>query len=224
MNTRTIWVANQKTQQKYKLTSSATNLGELQDELTSHGIDYTGMSFTEGISRVQLNDRDSQLPTTVMRNGQPTSDLVILLTNTTKNIASGCSDRSRKDAYAAINEMGDSAKELIKEHFGRNFTQVSTDNLWAFIDDALGRACDEAEEEDTNVNEAGVIPETAMYAPHANTVNWFYDGIKSIAADNALCAADIDVLVELLQEFSARLKEEHPSITEEEVSAMMKSL
>lgn len=221
MNTRTIWVANQKTQQKYKLNSSATTLGELQDELTGMGIDYTGMSFTEGLSRLTLIDRGSQLPTTVMRNGQPTSDLVILLTNTTKNIASGSTERTRKEAYAVISEMGDSAKSFIKERFGRNYTQVATDCLWEFIDDALGNE-EKGEEEKEEVNTA--TPEKGVYAPNANTVNWLYDGVKSMVSDNLFCVTDIDVLIELLQEFSARLKEEHPSITEDEVSEILNSL
>ena len=223
MNARTIWVANQKTQQKYRLTSTATTLGELQDELTGQGIDFTGMSFTEGLSRSQLLDRSSLLPTTVMRNGQPTTDLVILLTNTTKNIASGAGERDRKTAYSIISEMGTEAKEIIKEKYGRNFTQVSTDNLWAFIDSCEFNP-DEEDEEDEEDNEVKVLgnPDSIIEAPHANTMNWFYDGIKAMVTDNVLCAADIDALTELLQEYSARLKESSPNITEEEVDYMMK--
>ena len=94
MNERKILVANSKTQQRTELQSAATTLGELKAELTAAGIDYSGMTFTEGFSKTQLLSDDSLLPTNVTHRGQVTNDLVILLTNTTKKIASGMEERS----------------------------------------------------------------------------------------------------------------------------------
>lgn len=130
---REIIIANTKTQKKSKINSTATTLAELKAELSAASIDYSGMTFTEGISKTQLISDDTQLPSNVMYKGQPTNNLVILLTNTKKNISSGGALRSRRDAYALIKERG--LEDLVKKYYnGKNFTQVSTDNLWAIID------------------------------------------------------------------------------------------
>ena len=135
MEERKILVANSKTQQRYELQSAATTLGELKAELREQDIDYSGMTFTEGFSKTQLLSDDSLLPTNVMHRGQVTNDLVILLTNTTKKIASGVEDRSRVAAYDLINSMGADVKAAIVREFGRNYTQVTTAALWNFLDD-----------------------------------------------------------------------------------------
>lgn len=122
---REILIANTKTQKRSKINSSATTLGELKAELRAANIDYSNMTFTEGISKTQLLDDATQLPQNVMYKGQPTNNLVILLTNTKKNIASGAS--SRKEAYALIKENG--LQDVVKAKFGRNFTQVPTEDL-----------------------------------------------------------------------------------------------
>lgn len=122
---REILIANTKTQKRSKITSSAMTLGELKADLRAKGIDYTDMTFTEGISKTQLLDDATQLPQNVMYKGQPTNNLVILLTNTKKKIASGAINR--KEAYTLIKEAG--LQEAVKTKFGKNFTQVSTEDL-----------------------------------------------------------------------------------------------
>lgn len=126
---REILIANTKTQKRSKVTTSATTLGELKADLRAAGIDYNGMTFTEGISKTQLLDDATQLPQNVMYKGQPTNNLVILLTNTKKNIASGT--MSRKEVYQAIKD--NNLQDAVKEEFGRNFTQVSTSDLLVFL-------------------------------------------------------------------------------------------
>lgn len=126
---REISIANTKTQKRSKVTTSATTLGELKADLRTAGIDYSGMTFTEGISKTQLLDDATQLPQNVMYKGQPTNNLVILLTNTKKNIASGT--MTRKEAYQAIKD--NNLQDAVKEEFGRNFTQVPTSDLLVFI-------------------------------------------------------------------------------------------
>lgn len=142
MSTREILVANTKTQKRSKITSSAMTLGELKRDLLDAGIDYSGMTFTEGISKTQLLEDGTQLPQNVMYKGQPTNNLVILLTNTKKNIASGS---DRQAAYEAI--KSNCLQDAVKEHFGRNFTQVSTDDLWNFIRGNVNKPIQEAEED-----------------------------------------------------------------------------
>lgn len=127
---REILIANTKTQKRSKITTSATTLGELKVDLRAAGIDYNNMTFTEGISKTQLLNDDTQLPQNVMYKGQPTNNLVILLTNTKKNISSGI--MSRKEAYQVIKD--NNLQDAVKEEFGRNFTQVSTSDLLALID------------------------------------------------------------------------------------------
>lgn len=126
---REILIANTKTQKRSKVTTSATTLGELKADLRAAGIDYNGMTFTEGISKTQLLDDATQLPQNVMYKGQPTNNLVILLTNTKKNIASGT--MSRKEVYQAIKD--NNLQDAVKEEFGRNFTQVPTSDLLVFL-------------------------------------------------------------------------------------------
>ena len=129
MEVREILVANTRTQKRSKITTAATTLGELKEALAEAGVDYSGMTFTEGISKTQLLDDATQLPQNVMYKGSPTNNLVILLTNTKKNIASGSGDRAA--VYSAIKD--NDLQDAVKEHFGRNFTQVPTQALWDFL-------------------------------------------------------------------------------------------
>lgn len=131
---REILVANTKTQRRYKLTTSATTLGELKAAMMVNDIDYSGLDFTEGITKTQLLDDASLLPTNVPYKGSVTNNLVILLTNNKKKIDSGTEDVSltdRAEAYRIIKEHV--LQDAVKEEFGRNFTQVPTAALWAFI-------------------------------------------------------------------------------------------
>ena len=196
---REILIANTKTQKRSKITTSATTLGELKADLRAAGIDYSNMTFTEGISKTQLLNDATQLPQNVMYKGQPTNNLVILLTNTKKNISSG--SMTRKEAYQAIKD--NNHQDAVKEEFGRNFTQVPTSDLLVFIaqngvsettktlneeptevedeDDVADELKDE-EEEDMNENLPDYIediitdldintPEDSLYAHIAMLVN-----------------------------------------------------
>lgn len=130
MQSREILIANTKTQKRSKIETDATTLGELKAALDNAGIDYSGMTFTEGISKTQLLDDATQLPQNVMYKGEPTNNLVILLTNTKKNISSG-SDRS--EAYVLIKKHN--LQDVVKQKYGKNYTQVSTKDLWDTISD-----------------------------------------------------------------------------------------
>lgn len=196
---REILIANTKTQKRSKITTSATTLGELKADLQAAGIDYSNMTFTEGISKTQLLNNATQLPQNVMYKGQPTNNLVILLTNTKKNISSGT--MTRKEAYQAIKD--NNLQDAVKEEFGRNFTQVPTSDLLVFIaqngvsettktlneeptevedEDAVADELKDEEEEDMNENLPDYIediitdldintPEDSLYAHIAMLVN-----------------------------------------------------
>lgn len=131
MMEREILIANTKTQTRSKITTAATTLGELKAALDAAGVDYSGMTFTEGISKTQLLDDATQLPQNLMYKGKATNNLVILLTNTKKNIASGIYAEDRKACYSIIKEHN--LQDAVKEEFGRNFTQVPTTDLQNFV-------------------------------------------------------------------------------------------
>lgn len=151
---REILIANTKTQKRSKVTTSATTLGELKADLRAAGIDYSGMTFTEGISKTQLLDDATQLPQNVMYKGQSTNNLVILLTNTKKNIASGT--MSRKEVYQAIKD--NNLQDAVKEEFGRNFTQVPTSDLLVFLaQDGNVKVSDTLDNEPVDTEDNGII-------------------------------------------------------------------
>lgn len=151
---REILVANTKTQTRKKITTNAATLGELKAALAQEGIDYTDMTFTEGISKTQLLDDSTPLPRDVMYKGAPTNNLVILLTNTRKKIPSGMG--TRKEAYAIIKE--NDMMEGIKDEFGYNYTNISTEDLWNYINEHLDEDCDDSLDDDYTDDEGVNTP------------------------------------------------------------------
>lgn len=129
MEARKITIVQTKNQKKSVIMSAATTLAELKRDLRDNGIDYDGMTFFEGTSKVELKTDDAVLPHDVPYKGTITNELVFMLTNTNKKIRSGA--MSRAEAYAKIKSMG--LGELCKEKYGRNFTQCSTNDLIALI-------------------------------------------------------------------------------------------
>ena len=226
---RTIKIANTKTQQRYTIQTSATTLGELQDQMSAQGIDFAGMSFTEGLSKTQLIGRDSLLPTNVMYKGQPTNDLVMLLTNTTKNIASGAI--SRKEAFRLVKEMN--LQDVIAEGEGKNYTLVKTDILEEYINDndgfnekldAITEALEEtkeAVEETTKVENP--LPDIKT-APHPEAVEWYYMGLKAMLKNHLLYTDDIAVIADLTTELYKKLKEEEPKISDADIDDIIASI
>lgn len=131
MEARKITVVSTRNQKKSVIMSAATTLAELKADLRQNGIDYDGMTFYEGTSKVELKDDASVLPHDVPYKGQTTNELVFMLTNTNKKIKSGA--MSRADAYAAIKANG-LQEECIKR-FGKNFTMCKTADLIALVNE-----------------------------------------------------------------------------------------
>ena len=114
---REILIANNRDQSKYRVITGAETLGELMDAINSNEnvykmvgnawvnntqpIDIRGLTFTEGITKTQLLSRESALPTNVQFKGQTTNNLVMLLTNTNKQIRSGAGDRRTRRGASA---------------------------------------------------------------------------------------------------------------------------
>jgi len=181
-------VADTKTQKKYKITTNASTLGELKQCLSDNGIDYSGMSFTEGITKTTLMDDSAQLPTNIPYKGTTTNNLVLLLTNTRKNIASGAMDR--KDAYSYIKD--NLLQDKVEEAFGRNFTQVSTAALETFISNHCGSDAASPSHEDSQKKESGSSEDTKEIK--ASVVEMKSPGIKDIIIDLCKRLADKGLL------------------------------
>ena len=132
MEARKITIVSTRNQKKSIIMSAATTLAELKADLRQNGIDYDGMTFYEGTSKVELKDDASVLPHDVPYKGQLTNELVFMLTNTNKKIRSGA-DMSRADAYAAIKAKG--LQEECVKRFGKNFTMCKTADLVALVNE-----------------------------------------------------------------------------------------
>lgn len=147
MDCRDILIANTKTQKRYKISTGAETLGELKAALDANGIDYGGMTFTEGISKTQLIDDASQLPRDIEYKGSTTNNLVFLLTNTQKQIASGADEKpSRAKIFEFIKK--EELQDIIAEEFNKPYMQVPSADLWKFVSSYL-------EEKDTEEKRKG---------------------------------------------------------------------
>lgn len=129
MEARKITVVQTKNQKKSVIMSAATTLAELKSDLRANGIDYNGMTFFEGTSKVELKNDASVLPHDVPYKGIVTNELVFMLTNTNKKIRSGA--MSRMEAYAEIKRRG--LQDACLKKFGKNFTMCKTADLIALI-------------------------------------------------------------------------------------------
>lgn len=175
METRKITIVATREQKKYVIDSAATTLGELKADLDNVGINYKDMTFMEGLTRTEILRDDSILPHDVERVNRETgetfvtNELVFMLTNTAKKISSGVVCADRKSCYSYIKEHG--MQDAIQRTFGKNFTQVKTEDLILFIK-----------------NETSVVAPTQVTAPeHTECVD-----LKARKAIKMLCEALFD--------------------------------
>ena len=131
MESRKITIVQTKNQRKSVIMSAATTLAELKSDLRANNIDYNGMTFFEGTSKVELKNDASVLPHDVPYKGTITNELVFMLTNTNKKIRSGATNMSRMEAYNAIKSMG--LQDACVKKFGKNFTMCKTADLIALV-------------------------------------------------------------------------------------------
>lgn len=134
METRKITIVSTRNQSKKVIMSSATTLAELKSDLRQNDIDYDGMTFFEGTSKVELKNDESVLPHDVPWKGTITNELVFMLTNTNKKIKSG--SMSRMEVYAEIKKMG--LQDACYKKFGKNFTMCKTADLIALVEENRG--------------------------------------------------------------------------------------
>ena len=168
MQSRKITVIQTKNQKKSVIMSAATTLAELKSDLRANGIDYNGMTFFEGTSKVELKNDASVLPHDVPYKGIVTNELVFMLTNTNKKIRSGA--MSRMEAYAEIKRRG--LQDACLKKFGKNFTMCKTADLIALIQSNGGSEPDapkaETEKEEKVEAPANAPEASAPVAPMNN--------------------------------------------------------
>lgn len=133
MEARKVIIVNNKTQSQKTIMSNATTLGELKAEARNAGINIEDMTWYEGHMRAELKDDASPLPATVMWKGTETTDLTFLLTQPEKKVKSGA--MSRAECYSILS-ADKSLQDTCKTMFGRNYTQVSTNDLAVLIEEA----------------------------------------------------------------------------------------
>lgn len=129
MESRKITIVLSSTQDKKTIMSNATTLGELKRDLDENQISYTGMTFYEGLTKTELKNDESILPTNVPYRGNVTNELVFMLSVPNKKINSGASDRPELIKYLRDNNL----TEELKKKTGKNYTITSTDDLRTFV-------------------------------------------------------------------------------------------
>ena len=203
METRKITIVATREQKKYVIDSAATTLGELKADLDNVGINYDDMTFMEGLTRTEILRDDSILPHDVERVNRETgetfvtNELVFMLTNTAKKISSGVVCADRKSCYSYIKEHG--MQDAVQRTFGKNFTQVKTEDLILFIK-----------------NEASVVAPAQVTAPeHTECVD-----LKARKAIKMLCEALIEydeyAFVEVFNEINGMSVEQRCLCTSKE--------
>lgn len=215
MEPREILVVNTKTQSKKTIISSATTLAELKADLRVAGINYSDMTFYEGISKTEIKTDDSQLPHDVNYKGNITNNLVFMLTTANKKVKSGAVS-TRAEAYKAIKD--NNLQDEVKKKFGKNFTNCGTNDLITFVNNKEKKATKTVVEEapvKVNNKPAATIDSDINYAAAiAKLVNHLAG--KAISADAAN-----EILAEIGLEYTAPKSKGY---SESEINEMFKGI
>lgn len=139
MEARRITVISTKTQRKQIIMSAATTLEELKRDLEAANVDYEGMTFYEGLSKTELKDNKSLLPHDISYKGQVTNELVFMLTNPNKKIASGVLSPRRQKLYEEIKRLNLEYK--CKAKYNKVYTKCSDNDLIHLIAENSTESC-----------------------------------------------------------------------------------
>lgn len=210
MEAREITIVSTKTQRKSVIMSSAETLSELKSDLRAAGIDYTNMTFYEGLTKTEIVADDSLLPKDVNYKGNITNNLVFMLTNPNKKITSGA---DRKAVYAKIKELH--LEDACKSEYGKNYTQCSTECLETLIKDAEAEVAETAPivEEETSELECNqrsafdklcdllykVLTENNIRIVTNEEVDMKEEGVATKKKESTYSSEDIDDMFNFLQ-------------------------
>ena len=156
------------------IATEAETLKDLKLDLANANINIRDTDIFEGLSRTKLIDNESQLPKDVMYRGKVTNELVIMVTTKEQKIKSGVADRAELYGLIKKNKLED----MIKKHFGKNFTNVSTNELSDII---FEHGCGQASEK---IKEESSVKEISGYAL-----------VKSSESEAIYTKAELDVIV-----------------------------
>lgn len=177
MEKRKITIISTTTQTTKVILSGAETLGELKNDLHKAGIATDDMIFHEGLSRTDMEHDDALLPKDVPYRGNITNELVFMLTKKHMKIPSGGISQERRDIYDIIQKSG--LEEQVKEHFGKNKTQVPTSQLKAFLEECF--------DEDSNASSETEEPMAELSCRHGGS-QWderCYQALRDI--EGTLC-------------------------------------
>lgn len=147
---RNITIISTKTNGRKIFKSSATTLGELKKDCDKNGVQYSGMTFFEGITKTEMKSDDSLLPTNVRYKDKVTNDLVFMLTAPQAKVRSG--EMTRSEVLNEIKRLGLASKCI--EKFGKNMTQCKTVDLINMIEEAKKKGGKPAPKKETPKPEA----------------------------------------------------------------------
>lgn len=156
---RKVTVLVQSTGKKSVVEGEIKTLADLKHYLDVNGVSYPSeCEFKEGKTKTIFVDNDAVLPTNVEWKGEVSDDLIMYVSAPKKKIKSGAMDR--KEAYEYIKK--NNLQDVVKTKYGRNYTQVPTNDLIKVIEDSMkknevGKYCDSpsndvSEKVDSNVN------------------------------------------------------------------------
>lgn len=179
---RTITVMEKSINKVSKFENVAVNtVQDLKDLFLQKGVSYENTDLYEGLTKQSLTD--GELPKNIPFKGKITNDLLIVI-YPKKKIESGA---SRADLYTYIKE--NNIQEDIKRVFGKNFTNVSTEDLNEFVEKTKGKVdiIEEIERVSNELKELSVtlkalIEETDMFCKKVSA-ELDNDDIDNIVAD-----------------------------------------
>ena len=211
---RKVTVLSNKGANTVVINTEATTLGELKLEMSAANVNFEGMSIFEGISKTELMDDASILPSNLPYKGQITNDLVILLSVKDKKITSGMA--SRQEIYAMLTPE---LKAMVVSKYGKNFTQVSSADLLQVIADASDDNDAEVPTPENNIQEAET-PIEALFVSFSLLVKELYE--EDFISEEVINNIDkvwggrlFKIIEEVTEVANTPVKEESPYSTEE---------
>lgn len=151
---RNVIVISSNTQSRHNFNDVEVNtLADVKRLLDEKGIDYADQAFYEGVSKAEYDSDDSVMPSNLPFKGKVTNDLVFMLSNKSKKIASGA--YTRQECYELIKD--NRLAKAIMEKYGLMYTSVSTDKLNDFMSTFKKVATPESDEKQKKVDEGKFV-------------------------------------------------------------------
>lgn len=184
---RVITIFSTKGKNKTKITTDATNWGQLKELIIGEGYDLANLAAVENKRRSTLENVQAELPE---------GDFTVFLRPVkTKSGLAVPEDASRSDLKDIITEFGTPLKEFLKTvKPGRNWTQLATVDLKAGIE-AYNPGTEVAEEQ---VCEEEVVEESNPTKALIEAVNDAFETLETMAVET-----NNDKVVDIVSEMRA---------------------